>query len=52
MTDHFFKDFHTAPHLLEGPLGVYVDDVAALLQDARSRWPNCQTGGQRVAEVQ
>lgn len=33
MTDHFFRDFRTAPHLHDGPLGVYVDDFAALLQE-------------------
>ena len=33
MTDHFFRDFQTAPHLHEGPLSVYVDDFAALLQE-------------------
>lgn len=33
MADHFFRDFHIAPDLHEGPLGVYVDDFAALLQE-------------------
>jgi hypothetical protein len=33
MTDHFFRDFQTAPRLHEGPLGVYVDAFAALLQE-------------------
>jgi len=33
MTDQFFRDFQTASFLHEGPLGVYVDAFAALLQE-------------------
>ena len=33
MTDNFFRDFRTAPHLHDGPLGVYIDDFATLLQE-------------------
>lgn len=51
MTDHFFRDFRTTPHLHDGPLGVYVDDFAALLQEQGYSAQSARVQTRLVADI-